>query len=601
LAPRVGDRPPAERLRSTPASLAEALLSPRPLDAREVVLASLLLLVVGGLAFGSHILGGGFIMDDWSNAAKARYAAPCCAPGVTGADVSFAAVADSLLQDGPAGYHLGLSVLVPVAYFFFGAATGPHLILAMVLGVAMSGCFYVLLRRFDVAPLHAGLIAALALIFPFSDATRLWAMAGYNQLAVVLYLAGLLLALGGLRAASRNRAIALHMGALVLYAVGILIYELVGAAVLGSVGFYLLARSSWRGAGVRFITDAAVAGLTLWFVVEHALPRRILPWDQQLAHALRIADDALTLLAYVVVPFGPPSRAVVGAVLLLVILLALARRSTLPKEDRLRAMLGRWLVTAAAASVGIAMGYILIVPAPYRTPLGVGIENRVNMLAALGWVTLMYAIAMLAGLLAAARLRRSPHWAALAPVLVSLIVGTGYLDRLGDSKGDYDRSYTEQLKVLQGVSDARPYRDGATIYTFGHATYIAPGVPIFTWKWDLNSAVKIRLNEPSLAAFAMLPGTHVRCEKRSLYPVNDYGFGPEQSGRYGNAYFVDIASGARQRIASRDACRRARERFNPGPLRRGGNCRLVGGGRPATHLRWACPGEGSQAGSRSSG
>jgi hypothetical protein len=69
-------------------------------------------------------------------------------------------------------------------------------------------------------------MASLVLLFPWSDSNRLWAMASYNQLAVVFWLLGLLLALRGFRSTGRA-AVLLHAGALLLYAAGIAVYELV--------------------------------------------------------------------------------------------------------------------------------------------------------------------------------------------------------------------------------------------------------------------------------------------------------------------------------------------------------------------------------------
>lgn len=85
----------------------------------------------------------------------------------------------------------------------------------------MSACLYALLR---MPALHAFAVVALVLVFPFSDTTRLWAMAGYNQIAVVLWLLGVLVALRGLGATGRRGA-PLHAGAAALYVLGILVWS----------------------------------------------------------------------------------------------------------------------------------------------------------------------------------------------------------------------------------------------------------------------------------------------------------------------------------------------------------------------------------------
>lgn len=199
-----------------------------PAGWRELVLAAAVLAAVAAAVYGTHVRDGGFIMDDWSNRAKTRFLASCCGVGATGHGSGYLAQVHNLLSDGPAGYHIGLPVLIPLSYRAFRPAIAPHLALAVALAVSVSVCMYAVLRRFRLAPVHAGMMAALVLVFPWSDANRLWAMAGYNQVGVVLWLVGLLVALRGVRA-SGGRAVLLHAAALACYAAGIAVYELLAA------------------------------------------------------------------------------------------------------------------------------------------------------------------------------------------------------------------------------------------------------------------------------------------------------------------------------------------------------------------------------------
>lgn len=184
----------------------------------------------------------------------------------------------SLLLDGPAGYHVGLPVIIPVVFRVFGATLGPHLVLAVALGVAMSGCLYAVLRILRMPLLHAFAVATLVLVFPFSDSTRLWAMAGYNQLAVVLWLLGLLVALRGLTATGPRGAL-LHAGATILYVLGILVYELVAGVVLLSVVAYGLhslgSRSTRSRVLLRWLVGLVASGAALGVVLLVALPRTV--------------------------------------------------------------------------------------------------------------------------------------------------------------------------------------------------------------------------------------------------------------------------------------------------------------------------------------
>ena len=95
---------PADAVRrGRAARIAAAAVEPRPLRWLEILVATGLLVALAMAVFSSHILDGGFIMDDWSNAAKTRYLASCCGVGVTGFDPSFLGEVRNMLNDGPAG------------------------------------------------------------------------------------------------------------------------------------------------------------------------------------------------------------------------------------------------------------------------------------------------------------------------------------------------------------------------------------------------------------------------------------------------------------------------------------------------------------------
>jgi len=229
---------PHQTSRTPSGRLTRLLTTQRP-SIRETALAFLALTALAVMVYGPHVVNGGFLMDDWNNAAKTRFLSSCCGVGQSGTGSGYWAQVRNLLLDGPAGYHAGLPLIIPVVFRLFRPTIGPHLVLAAALGVAMSACLYAVLRALRMPGLHAFAVAALVLLFPFSDSTRLWAMAGYNQIAVVLWLLGVLIALHGLSIGGRRGAL-LHVGALVLYALGILVYEVVAGAVLVTVVAYSL-------------------------------------------------------------------------------------------------------------------------------------------------------------------------------------------------------------------------------------------------------------------------------------------------------------------------------------------------------------------------
>ncbi len=568
-----------------------ALDGTAPLRRLELVVASAVLLLVGAAVYGPHVLGGGFLADDWSNAAKTRFLAACCGVGQTGQGSGYLAQVRNLLSDGPAGYHIGLPLLIPFSFRAFRPYIAPHLGLALLLAVAVSAAMYAVLRRFGVAPLHALLMAVLVLVFPWSDSNRLWAMASYNQLAVVLWLVGLLVALRGLRG-SGLRALLWHTVALVLYAAGIMIYELVAGAVLVSVVFYWHRTRSggvaWRGMAWRWAADVAVIAASLLTVLALALPRPIIGWPERFAFAAVVLDESVTLLAYSAFPLAEPSRFVVVGVLAAVLAAGLVVRARTPRTDPRRHALGQWLLVAAAGVVVVGGGYALAIPGGYGRPLSAGIENRVNLVSSAGYVMVVYAVAALAGLLLASAARRPRSAAAAAvPVAAALVALGGYAGLARESADAYDRSWGEQLRVLHAIRDGGPYPDFAHVFVFAYPSFTAPGVPVFSWIWDLPPASKVILDDPSPAAFPVLPPTVFTCEDASVLPGNGHGLGELQRSAYGNVFFVDVATNRTLRIDDRAGCEAALATMRPGPLMEGRDCALAAGGL-ATRVDWVC-------------
>ena len=561
-----------------------------PVRWRELLLATALLVVLAAAVYGTHVRDGGFLMDDWSNAAKTRYLAACCGTGQTGTGSGYLAQVRNLLSDGPAGYHIGLPLLIPLSFAAFRPALAPHLALALALAVLVSASMYAVLRRFRIAPVHALLMSALVLVFPWSDSNRLWAMASYNQLAVVLWLLGALVAVRGLRSRGR-RAVLMHAVALLAYVAGIFIYELVAGAVLVTVMLYLHrdteGRPAWKGIALRWIADIAVTAAALLTVLAIALPRGIIPWDERLTFAGRVADESVTLLGYAAVPFAQPSRLLAAALLLAVLLAAfLVRRRASPESTEHRT-LTTWLLLAAAAVVVTGAGYALAIPGGYGRPLSAGIENRVNLVSGAGYVMLVYAVLALAGHLAFRSLRRPPAWAAAVPVAASLVIGAGYIGLTRESAADYDRSFAEQLRVLNAIRDGGPYPDGALIFPFGYPSFTTVGVPVYSWIWDLPPASKVILDDPSPAAFPVLPGTTFTCGADSVLPENIHGLSEFQRGSYGLTFFVDVPTGRTISLEDRETCEAAVASVAPGPLVEGRSCSLLGGGA-ASRLEWTC-------------
>src|SRR3954462_4278933 len=109
-----------------------ALTATRATVRGETMLVALGLALLAGLVYGDHVVHGGFMWDDWENAATTRYRYE---PGFLGPF--------DLRQ---AAYRPVLALLIPLPHLIFGAHPALHLALALGCAVAAATAFHALLR-----------------------------------------------------------------------------------------------------------------------------------------------------------------------------------------------------------------------------------------------------------------------------------------------------------------------------------------------------------------------------------------------------------------------------------------------------------------------
>lgn len=529
----------AARLRSVGA---RALSSRRP-TGRELLVAALLLLALGFAVFWPHIVHGGFYWDDWQQGGRTEYP-PDGAHWLGPVDL------------GLARFRPFLALLIPLPHALFGLNFEWHLSLAVVLSGLTAACAWLFLRTVGLSFAAATPIAALMLLFPWSDSMVLWMTASLNWVGVALYLLGVVAALAGLRSSVERRARRLAVVSVVLYVVSVLTYEVAAVAALLSVGLY--AREvPLRRALRRWALDLAAVG-TAMAVVALNTQREMESLRGQVEHAGAIADQALTLLAGAVWPFGSPARAVVLVPAGVLVVAGLVAWWRLPRGSAGRAGAAWWTGVVLAAGVGVGAAYILLVPADsHYLPLAPGIENRINLLAAPAYATLVYALAALAATLALLALRRSsPAVVAVIAGSFSVAVGVAYLDRVNEDRRAWDLSTARQQRVLRALRVAVPDPpSGAAIYTYGVRRYVAPGVPVFAVSWDLKGAAKLSYEDGSLSAYPLPPNAKLVCRERTLYPATK-SFDEDEASPYGRAYVVDVPRLRAVRIVDRRGCLR---------------------------------------------
>jgi hypothetical protein len=187
---------------------------------------------------------------------------------------------------------------------------------------------------------------------------------------------------------------------------------------------------------------------------------------------------------------------------------------------------------------------MFIPAARYYEPLAPGTINRMNALAAVGFVVLVCGL-----------VRVVSRGRAMAAVLL-MAIGAGYVVQVVDDQSGWLKSADVQANVLHAVRSTLPHPPaGATIYTFNSPSFVAPGVPAFSLPFDLRAAVRLDYDDDSLSAYPVRGLDVIRCLRRSLHPVGGT-YGTEHGARYGEAWFVDVRERTAVRIDSPAQCRR---------------------------------------------
>lgn len=510
---------------------------------KETGVAAALLTLLALAAYGYHVAHGGFYSDDWANAAGYRFAA---SPRYLNAVSEIHQVV---------GGRPVMAVLQPLPHALLGLDPTPHLVLAVLLGAATALCLFVLLRTLEMPPVHGWAIAALALLFPWSDSLRLWPVASLNTVAVCFFLVGLTIALRGFEHRGR-RGTAMHAGAAFLYLLSVLTYEVTAAAAL-LAGLLYLGRAPRRVVLRAWLADVAVvmAGL-LYSLTTTVKSRHVGSLAERVGDLPDFTREFLLLLASALQPFGTMGRPLQALVLLLAAAVVAAALLRLRRDGD--PALRFWLRWVAIGLLAVGAAYFMFLGS-HLHPLDPGIDNRINVFAGIGVCLLVYAIVACAGHLLASRS------AALAPALgFAAVIAIGYGIRLGNDEADWGTAADRQAEILAGAgAELSPLPRGSTVLSFGAPAQAAPGVPVFYRPWDLGGALELRSGGAVTSAYPIYEGVSVSCGRRL---VIDGGGG---YGRfdlpYRRLYFGDLETGVSP-VDSPAACMAALRRLRPGPL-----------------------------------
>jgi hypothetical protein len=527
------------------AAVAPALRTPRlSLFARPRALRGGTLLCALGLGLlatgfcAAHVRHGGLYYDDWSLVALGRF------PGPGGLLHSLWLSYGQ--RPGQVLYYAALDTA-------FGAAPSPRLALAAAMLALQATSLYALLRCLRMRALHAAAIAALALVFPFSDSLWLWGVMSLTSLAISAGLLSVVLALTALKR-SGARAVTLHVTSLALLAASILSYE--AFAVAGCLAGLLYVREvGLRRARVRWFLDIAVILAALAFArialpIDVATPSRTQSLAGMLDHAGLIAARGARLIGAAVLPLAHVSPWIGTGLLTAVLAGAGLMWLRLPFTDGSRPELGRWLAIAGAGALAAVAAWAIYVPASdHYAPSAAGTVNRMNAAAGLGIAILVYACVVLAVRMLGRLVRLSASARSLVVAAAAMTLGAGYVDRSLRDAHSWDAAAADQRDVLADLRLALPRLPaGATVYVAGAPETVGPGIPVLNTTLDLTSAMRISYSRPDLAGVPLTAATGgLACRARGPAAAG-------VSGAYGRSYLFDAAARRGVRLRDRAQC-----------------------------------------------
>ena len=453
-----------------------------------LIVAPVTIVVAAVIMYLRPVFKLGFYYDDWAMLALMKRA--------TGG--GFSGRYDACRAYDPAG-RFGNCLYHTSANLAFGEHTWGYHLLSVVLVAATALLLFALLRRCRLGFWPALLAGVLFVVYPGSDATRLWAggLAGATVLA--LYLAGVLLAIEGLR---RNR-LRWHVISVGIFVLLLFTYEVVVPPIAIAGLLYVAAMPDDRRAALR--RGAADLALAIAFVffrlvidpvpdnsgfVQH---RDLQQWADRIEAILRGAWSSFKPL------FLPGSLGTI--VLYLGVLVCVAAIA----NDRavLRASLP-WLAAAAGAIVFAAASVLAYLTAnDYYVPDRFSLFDRLNLMAAPAYCVLFVALCGLLWTALRHWLRHPLQASAIVAVLV-VLVAVSQIRVERRSQEAWAISWDAQEVARKALRNVASQVDrNASVMSFGHPIWERGFIPVLAADWDLSGMIAIdtKIRPPAALPF----------------------------------------------------------------------------------------------------
>lgn len=526
---------------------------------RELAGVSLLLLALAFAVYGWYALNGGFVADDWVNADRYYFHSD---PGFWGAVDNYQTPSRPVA-----------AVYVTLTYELLGMHFDQHLLLSVVLAAFLSIAYFAFLRTLGLGLPWALAAAAILLVFPSSDSTRLWSTGSQINLFIGLYLVAMVIAIAGRRRFGPAPSLPAVLTQVLASAIAVLAvggYEIVAPAVF--LSFVLYRWVGGRGGTLwRWLLDA-VPTLLLLVLYTRKFGDSASGASQLLDNAHIVIDGAVSVLAYSLYPsrmFSDPWL-LVGVVAGVLLVTQLVRQLAPPSPDR--DAIARWSVPILLAIAAIAIGYAMIVPVADRYPLyAPGVQNRTNCFAALGICALLVFIAATVGSMLAGALPRISSQAraqARAGITALLILGVigAYTVRVTQDADRWKQASDIQAEILAQAQELVPSPPpDATIFTSPYPANAAPGVPAFGGGGnnDEVGAFKVTYDSDEMRAFPLIIGVGLTCGPDEMSQVN----AGNSETEYGKAILIDLRTRTVYRPKNPSECLAATKAMEPfGPV-----------------------------------
>jgi hypothetical protein len=508
--------------------------------------------LIAALVYGSYIAEGGFVTDPWVVQGWYEFAPEHGLFELSKLYIDYNGIGIVRSLD-----FIRLAVQSEVLGFNMTA----WLAWQVVMCVIMSTSLFLLLRELRIPAVHAAAIAALILIFPAATSIRIWPIMG-SPAAVTLVALGFVLALRAFE--SRGpRQLALHAVSLLFYVASAFLYEAAVPLMYFSILLYRV-RVPWRQAAQRWAVDLAALCVVSLILHSEASARGEQDLAGMIDHAGTMANQALSLFTSVVLPLGDVNHwltLIATALIPIAAVLMLRRNPRAPQADGLRA----WLWVLAAGILVVVLGYAAYVPGDdYYEPLGPGIGNRVNAVPGVGFVLVLYALAMLLATLALSRSWCPRRLVPLAALAACAAVAVCWLQSIDRDEDAFLLAHDEGERVMREVRSAVPAPLAqSVIWTFGQPMEVVPGVPIFDQWGNMSSRVRLAYDDPTLHSLIAAPGVWFDCTPTAIVPHGSYYDTATTEATqanvsyYGRTYFVDTTLGRGELIRTPRECRRA--------------------------------------------